>query len=127
MSLKDYLESEEFQKLHETFAEIEAENEKREEEVWDSLDYETQLDVFCAIVRKLKMGEIDENQSYRGVLYDVFGFDLDSYVRAQCAGFLELHNAIMTRDDIDFILRDFTQKNNITATDEQIKNYVKRY
>lgn len=120
-------EPEELEKIQAVFSEFEVENEKREEEVWDSLDYETQLDVFCAVIRKLHKGEIEDNQSYRGVLYDVFGFDLDSYVRAQCAGFLELHNAIMTRDDIDFILRDFTKKNNLTVTDEQIKNYVKRY
>lgn len=127
MSLIDYLQSDEFEQLCETFDEIQAETENREEEVWESLDKETQLDVFCAVIRKLHKGEIEDNQSYRGILYDVFGFDLDSYVRAQCAGFLELHNAIMSKDDIDFVLRDFTKKNNINVTDEQIKNYVKRY
>ncbi len=58
------------------------------------LTNEQKLDIFCAVVFLLKKFEMDEQKSYRGVLYDGFGFGLESYTRALEAGFVELHNAI---------------------------------
>lgn len=72
--------------------------EKEEEEFWNSLTKEQQLLVFCAVTRRLAKGELVDQRSYRGILYDTFDFDFDSYVRAQNAGFLELHNAIVVDD-----------------------------
>lgn len=69
-------------------------NEKESEKFWNSLNKDEQLLVFCAVIRRLHKGEIEENRSYRGVLYDIFGFDLDAYSMAQCAGFLDIHNSI---------------------------------
>lgn len=65
---------------------------------FDCLSIDDKLDLFCAIVFRLKRSEIDESRSYRGVLYDGFGFGMDSYGRALDAGFAELHNAIYTRE-----------------------------
>lgn len=107
------------------FKEVDEENQKREDEVWESLDYETQLDVFCAIMRKLKQGEIDESRSYRGILYDVFGFDLDSYTRAQFAGFLDIHNAIIPKSEIYHIIEKFISKHNLSITKEQLNEFMK--
>lgn len=101
------------------------ENHRREDEVWESLDYDTQLDVFCAIVRKLKHGEIDEGRSYRGILYDTFGFDMDAYGRAQAAGFLDIHNAITPKSEIYHILETFIAKHNLNVTNEQLIEFVK--
>lgn len=61
------------------------------EDYWNSLDKEQQLKVFCAVVRRIVKGE-KEGHSYRGMLYDVFGFDTHSYAVAQVAGFLDIHN-----------------------------------
>jgi len=71
----------------------------REEETWSSLSKEQQLDVFCAVVRRLYQSELVDKGTYRYVLYQAFGFDFDAYVRAMDAGFLELHNAMVTDED----------------------------
>jgi hypothetical protein len=66
----------------------------QQEQYWNSLTKQQQLDVFCAVVRRIHKGEVQLQGSYRYVLYDVFGFDMDSYVAAQYAGFLDIHNLL---------------------------------
>jgi hypothetical protein len=68
----------------------------QEEATWQSLSKEQQLDVFCAVVRRIYDGEFVVKGTYRHILYDVFEFDYDSYTRAMDAGFLELHNSVVT-------------------------------
>ena len=63
-----------------------------QEAYWDSLSDQQQLDAFCAVVRRIYHGEMVERRSYRGVLYEVFGFGPEAYVQAQEAGYLDLHN-----------------------------------
>jgi hypothetical protein len=84
--------------FRDVFEEAAKEWRETEEKVWNSLSKEQQLDVFCAVIRRLKEAEHDEQKSYRGVLYDKFGFDMDSYIRAQEAGFMEIHNSIKVKD-----------------------------
>ena len=72
--------------------------EVQEEEFWSSLTQEEQLCAFNSVMRRLHKGELQEQGSYRYILYDVFGFDEDAYMRAQSAGFLELHNAFYYGD-----------------------------
>ena len=67
---------------------------------WDSLTYDQKCDAFHAVVSKIFEGEIKEKRSYRGMLYDVFGFGPDMYVRGMDCGFMALHNSIM--DDEQF-------------------------
>jgi alanyl-tRNA synthetase len=82
---------EEFSKIfNEAMESLEAEQEK----YWNSLSKENQLKAFCAVVRRIHKAELLENRTYRGVLYDTFGFGPEAYAQAQCAGYLELHNSI---------------------------------
>ena len=78
--------------------------EQQQEEYWASLTKEQQLDLFCCVVRRMVKGEIDDNRSYRGVLYDVFGWGPEAYATAQMAGYLNLHNAIFKKERIHEIL-----------------------
>lgn len=78
----------------ELFRDAMNEEEKASEQFWNSLSKEQQLQVFCAVSRRIYKGEIVERRSYRGVLYDVFDFGPESYASAQCAGYLSIHNAI---------------------------------
>lgn len=64
------------------------------EAYWNSLTKDQQLDVFCAVVRRIYQGDVKERRSYRGVLYDVFEFGPDSYAPAQYAGYLTIHNML---------------------------------
>lgn len=85
-------------KFYEAYENAMKECEREEEDFWNSLSKEQQLLAFCAVTRRLKRGELDEQQSYRGILYGVFGFGMESYTRAQNAGFIELHNSIVVDD-----------------------------
>lgn len=76
------------------FREVAAQQEKVQEEFWDELTPDQQIDVFCCVVRRIYRGDVELQGSYRYVLYDVFGFGMEAYVPAQCAGYLELHNLI---------------------------------
>lgn len=88
---------EEFSKIfNKTMEFLEAEQEK----FWNSLSKEDQLKVFCAVVRRIHKAELLEDQTYRGVLYGTFGFGPEAYAQAQCAGYLELHNSIVEKQNV---------------------------
>lgn len=70
--------------------------EQEQEDLWNGLSKEDQLKVFCAVVRRIHLGEIEKRRSYRGVLYDVFEFEPESYLHAQMAGYLDIHNLLFT-------------------------------
>lgn len=69
-------------------------NRKKEEAMWESLSQEEQLDVFCAVVRRIVQAEIVDDGSYRHALYSVFKFGPEAYGRGMDAGYFDLHNAI---------------------------------
>jgi hypothetical protein len=99
--------------------------ESKSEEFWNSLTKEQQLDVFCAVCRRIYQSEIIDKGSYRYTLYDVFKFGPESYSPALDAGYLTIHNRIYTDDDInDFItkIKKFGEENNIS--EEKISNLI---
>ena len=65
---------------------------KEKTQFWNSLTKEQQLLAFCFVMDKLYEGEVVDKRSYRGVLYETFGFDHDSYIKALVSHFLEIHN-----------------------------------
>ena len=71
---------------------------EQQEQFWNSFTKQQQLDLFCAVVRRIYQAEIVERRSYRGTLYDVFGFDADAYGLAMEAGYVTLHNSICFDD-----------------------------
>jgi hypothetical protein len=71
---------------------------EQQEQFWNSFTKQQQLDLFCAVVRRIYQAEIVERRSYRGTLYDVFGFDADAYGLAMEAGYITLHNSICFDD-----------------------------
>jgi hypothetical protein len=71
---------------------------EQQEQFWNSFTKQQQLDLFCAVVRRIYQAEIVERRSYRGTLYDVFGFDADAYGLAIEAGYITLHNSICFDD-----------------------------
>ena len=66
----------------------------QQERFWNSFSKQHQLDLFCAVVRRIYQAEIVERRSYRGTLYDVFGFDESAYGLAIDSGYMTLHNSI---------------------------------
>lgn len=124
MSMKDLINSDLYKEIGKSFDECIKQMEREEEEFWNSLSQEDQLKAFCAVSRRIFDGDIKQKRTYRGVLYDVFGFGPDSYVRAQMAGYLAIHNAIYDGESMGETLRDFNEKLMLGASEESICNYL---
>jgi len=72
--------------------------EKECDEYWDNLSYDDKLKAFYSVVKRIVEGEIIEGRSYRGVLYDKFQFDMDSYGIGMDCGYMTLHNSIQKKN-----------------------------
>lgn len=83
------------------FEEARERYEKEADNFWNSLSYEDKCNAFHAVVSRVYRGEVQERGSYRHVLYSVFGFEPDMYGRGMDCGYLELHNSIYTKEEIE--------------------------
>ena len=72
--------------------------DQKAEEYWKSLSYKDQLQAFYIVTKRIHKGDIVEKGSYRHVLYDTFGFDLDSYIIGLDSGYLDIHNGLVTNE-----------------------------
>lgn len=92
------------QKLSEISQELEkhrAEQEKRIDDWWDNLPYDTRADAFHAVVKRIYQAEIIDQGSYRHALYGVFGFGPEMYARGMECGYMALHNSIMNDEQFN--------------------------
>lgn len=101
--------------------------EDESEKYWNSLTKEQQLDVFCAVSRRIVKGELKDKGSYRYVLYDVFDFGPEAYAPAQMAGYMSIHNAIYDSQSSGKLIKSFCQQNNIEITDDQVDKFLETY
>lgn len=62
---------------------------------WNSLTHEQRMYVFVAVVSRIFTAEIEEGRSYRGTLYDVFGFGPEMYTIGMECGYMAIHNALV--------------------------------
>jgi len=62
---------------------------------WNNLSYDDKLKAFYSVCSRIHKGDFIEGKSYRGVLYDIFDFGLDSYSIGMMCGYLEIHNSIV--------------------------------
>ena len=86
-----------FAALHE-FDEIESqmisEYEQKNDEWWAGLTEEEREDAFYAVCKRIFEARVKENRSYRGALYDKFGFAPHMYRAGMECGFFALHNML---------------------------------
>lgn len=68
--------------------------DKEADEWWNKLDKDQQLLAFYSVVKRLVDGELVQKGSYRYVLYEVFGFGMESYMIGMNCGYMALHNAV---------------------------------
>lgn len=64
------------------------------EAFWDGLTYEQKLFAFFAVTSRIHKGDIQEQGSYRHVIYGTFAFDEDAYVIGMWSGYMDIHNSI---------------------------------
>lgn len=85
--------------LRDTFKKAAQHDQDCADKFWEGLSYQDKCNAFHAVVQRIVRGELDERGTYRYVLYDVFGFDVEMYVRGMNCGYLALHNAIVDKDE----------------------------
>ncbi len=107
------------------------EERERIQSKWKAMTEEDRLDAFCAVIGLLHKGEIERGTSYRGLLYDVFGFGPESYILAQSMGLIDLHNSIYRRQDLEDLVSRAMVKlvgdhGGRVPTPEAIKDFVRK-
>ena len=116
--------------LHETgnaFAKAMDEYQQMANSYYSGLEPEEQLWAFCSIIEKLCKGELDEHRSYRGVLYDTFGWGPEAYAAAQCAGFLGLHNSIYRFEDLEHVFKETLKELDIEVDPEKLTEALAKH
>lgn len=79
---------------------------------WNALDEDQKLQMFYSVVKRIYDGEIKQKGSYRYVLYDVFGFSPAAYYVGMMCGYLELHNAIVSEEDMSLLVKKAMENQN---------------
>jgi hypothetical protein len=98
--MKDYLNSPEFAEFSRLQQEASAKYAADCDEYWDALPYDDKLMAFSSVVKRIVKGDIKDSGTYRYVLYDVFGFDVDSYIVGMECGYMNLHNSIVGIEEL---------------------------
>ena len=89
-----FWESEEWVEISRKYQEAQEEYGKRMQKWWTTLPPEQQQWAFYNVCRLIYKGDVEERQSYRGVLYDVFGWGPEAYALGMEARYMELHNLL---------------------------------
>lgn len=110
---------EKVKKLSIDFNAILKEVENEEEAYWNSLTKEQQLCAFNSVCRRIIKGEFQDKGTYRYVLYEIFGFGMEAYARAQMAGYLDIHNSIFSSENEEKLLAAFAKS--LGVEDAEIK------
>jgi len=76
------------------YREARQEYDNEAEQFWEALSYEDKLKAFYIVSKRIHKGDVIDRGSFRYVLYNTFGFDMDSYVLGMDSGYMEIHNAI---------------------------------
>jgi len=80
--------------MGDTFNKMFSEYHVEAEKFWNSLTEEQRLQAFYWVTSRINKAEIQNNSSYRTVLYEHFGFDPSAYTIGMESGYMGIHNAL---------------------------------
>lgn len=92
--------------LSDMLEQIEEQYDAECNQFWDDLSEEDKLKAFFSVCKRIYKGDVEDRRSYRGVLYDVFGFGSESYTIGMQCGYHHLHNLISEGIDAKEIMKD---------------------
>ena len=121
-SFTDYLNSEEYKEFLEIEEKALVEYTLKAKEYFDSLEVDNQLLLFFHITNTIFKNYFKDNGSYRGLLYDKFGFGPEAYSLGLDSGMFALHNAISTPDEDEERFQKFMKFMNLDLSKEQINS-----
>ena len=117
-SYTEYSNSDEHKELLKIQEEALEQYEQKAKEYYDSLGMDNQLLLFFYITNVIFENYFKDNGSYRGLLYDKFGFGPEAYSLGMDSGMFALHNAISTPEEseerfnkvVDYLKLDLSKK-----------------
>ncbi len=121
-SFTDYLNSEEYKEYLELEEKALKEYKQKAKEYFESLETDNQLLLFFHITNIIFENYFNDNGSYRGLLYDKFGFGPKAYSLGCDSGMFALHNAISTPDENEERFQKFIKHLNLDLTKEQLNS-----
>ena len=103
--IQDFFNSDHWKELFKAMEEAQQIQNQKADNFWNNLSYEDKLNAFYAVTKRIHKGDIEDKGSYRYVLYEIFGFDMDSYGIGMDSGYMDIHNSIRTAEEIESIVR----------------------
>ena len=94
----EYMSTDNLSVMSEIYTEARDEYARQADEFWNSLNEEQRLQAFYSVASRIHQGELVDKQSYRGVLYSTFGFGTEAYTVGMDAGYMEIHNRLLSDD-----------------------------
>jgi hypothetical protein len=107
--------------ISQQFEKARLEREVQNDVWWNSLTEEERENAFYAVCKRIHKGDLQDNGSYRYVLYDTFGFDHGMYVDGMNCGYMAIHNAIFDGEEI----QKMKSVNRFEVIDETGRAYTK--
>ena len=98
-SYTEYSNSDEYKEYLKAEEESQELYTQKAKEYFDSLEMDNQLLLFFHITNTIHKTYFKDNSSYRGLLYDKFGFGPESYSLGMDSGMFDIHNSISTPDE----------------------------
>jgi hypothetical protein len=98
-SYTEYSNSDEYKEFLKIEEEALEQYKQKGKEYFESLEMDNQLLLFFYITNVIFENYFEDNGSYRGLLYDKFGFGPEAYSLGCDSGMFALHNSISTPDE----------------------------
>jgi hypothetical protein len=121
-SFSDYLKSDEYKEYLEIQFNALKDYKQKSKEYFESLETDNQLLLFFYITNVIFENYFNDNGSYRGLLYDKFGFGPEAYSLGCDSGMFTLHNAISTPDQLEERFKNLIKFLKLDLSKEQINS-----
>ena len=121
-SFSDYLQSDEYKEFLEVQDKALVEYKQKAKEYFKSLDIDNQHLLFFYVTNVIFENYFKDNGSYRGLLYDKFGFSPEAYSLGLDSGMFALHNAISTPKENEEKFEALMKFLNLDLTKEQMNS-----
>ena len=126
--LNDFFNSDKWKELSKAMQEAQEMYEEEAQQFWDSLSYEDKLRAFYAVSKRIHKGDVEDKGSYRYVLYEIFGFEMESYGIGMDCGYMDIHNSIRTASEIESIVRRILSESQLDCSSvdwEKFRTYFR--
>lgn len=124
-SYSEYLNSNEYKEMLDLEDKLRAEYKVKAKEYFKSLSEDNQLLMFFHVTNTIFENYYKDKGSYRGLLYDKFGFSTDSYSLGMDSGMFSLHNDLTIPEDREEMLRLIVKHFDLNLDRQQL--YLLRY